>query len=87
MESELVPKTSSELKQLIAELSSLSPKVFRLHKIGDAGNFTATMIAGTGVRFAIASRPSRTQSGSKVSPGTGGNRKRPPQRISSRIAG
>jgi hypothetical protein len=45
MESELEPKTSSELRQLIAELSSLSPNVFRLHKIGGIGNFTATMIA------------------------------------------
>lgn len=35
MESELEPKTSSELRQLIAELSSLSPNVFRFHKIGD----------------------------------------------------
>jgi hypothetical protein len=52
-ESELEPKTSSELRQLIAELSSLSPNVFRLHTIGDVGNFTATMIAGTGVRGAV----------------------------------
>jgi hypothetical protein len=49
MESELEPKTSYELRQLIAELGSLSLNVFRLHKIGEAGNFTATMIAGTGV--------------------------------------
>ena len=53
MESELEPKTSSELRQLIAELGSLSPNVFRLHKIGDVGNFTATMIAGTGVRGGV----------------------------------
>src|SRR6266481_3526909 len=46
-----------------------------------------TLTLGTGARFAMASRPSSTQLGSKVSPGTGGNRKRPPQRINSRIAG
>src|SRR5713226_319213 len=38
MESELEPKTSS---------------VLRLHKIGGIGNFTATMIAGTGVRGGV----------------------------------
>src|SRR6202023_1521159 len=53
MESELEPKTSNELRQLIAELSSLSPNVFRLHTIGDVGIFTATMIARIGVRGAV----------------------------------
>ena len=40
-----------------------------------------------GCCFVIASRPSRTQSGSKSSSSRMGNRKCPPQRINSRIAG
>jgi hypothetical protein len=43
--------------------------------------------AGVGVWQAIASRPSSTQSGSKVSSGRRGKRKWPLHRISSRIAG
>jgi len=36
-----------------------------------------TLTLGTGARFAMASRPSSTQSGSKVSPGTGGKQEAP----------
>jgi hypothetical protein len=50
MNDTLESKTSRELQQMIADLSGLPPTIISVHKIGDTGNFGATVIAGvTGV--------------------------------------
>ena len=43
------PKTSHEIRRLIADQSGLTPNIISVHKIGDAGNFGATVIAGIAV--------------------------------------
>src|SRR4051794_29378528 len=40
------PKTSQELREIVADLAGLSPSVINVHKIADVGNFGATVIAG-----------------------------------------
>ena len=39
------PKTFREIQRLIADLSGLGPNIISVHKIEDAGNFGATVIA------------------------------------------
>jgi len=43
------PKTFREIQRLIADLSGLSPNIISVHKIEDAGNFGATVIAGIAI--------------------------------------
>jgi hypothetical protein len=49
MSKELEPKTSRELEQMIAEQSGLPLSIINIQKMGDAGNFTAKVIAGVKV--------------------------------------
>ena len=49
MSKELEPKTSRELKQMICDQSRLPPSIVSVQKMGNAGDFTATVIAGVKV--------------------------------------
>jgi hypothetical protein len=48
--SNLLPKTSRELQQIIADLSGLPPTYISVSKIGETGNFGAIVLAFAAIR-------------------------------------
>jgi hypothetical protein len=48
--SSLLPKTSRELQQIVADQSRLPPTYISVFKIGETGNFGATVLAFAAIR-------------------------------------